>query len=71
MQWDECAKCGEWMSMGPSNDSYLLLDRELELADCIADTCQLWEPKHQSTRIQVWIDLVVAEDAEHTHPGEP
>ena len=44
-----CRVCGEWISLGPANDSPPAVQREIALAACIADVCQLWEPGRDRT----------------------
>lgn len=36
MCWNECAKCGEWLSLGPSNDSPPEVQLEMRAAEIAA-----------------------------------
>ncbi len=51
-----CARCGELIDPEPSNDDSDAVRHEIKLAACIADVCQLWEPRHQNELTQRYVD---------------
>ncbi len=38
-----CVDCAAWLPLGQSNDAPEEVRREIALATCIADWCQVWE----------------------------